>query len=527
MENNSNNKSNNSKQENATRRGNSARRNRSRRPDNYDPKTKSVKTQGSNDVSWYAQNADLLKGSASVSFYTTVGDKNPLQKYGDSIPGVCALRWSPNLVMNGALQQAANSIYSFTVHANSRNYSYDPADQMMMILAGASVFSFLAHGIRAYGTMMRFNGQDKFTPNALIEAMGFNYDDLRSNLNKMWFDLNERITRCSQIWIPNTMPLIQRWFWMNSHIYRDGASVKAQYYMFVPEMVYYYDETSSETGTTLVARRWNQTGAKWSDYVGLLDLMIERLLRSEDRGIIFGDLLKAYGADKLYAINTISSDYKTEPVYDIEVLTQIENATITGLTPANIIQDQYGTIIQTWKQDTVANFNAGNYFGSNLNVLNFHQLETPTPEQIMVATRLKCMGVAADTTGNLVDTTKLGIYPAIAGTETITAMMLWYMDYSSGTGTPTSKWIGPYDLAHSWLNTHSMAMYMAFDWAPWLYFNASFDIKTMGTQFTGTPTFGKTDYVLGEYDNYTLISSEELKKMHTTAAYGLFGVPQI
>lgn len=112
----------------------------------------------SNDVLWYAKTPELLRSAASIPFSTTLGTK-PEFTIPTAVPGVLQIDWAPTVGGMEArpINQAANSIYSFTVHANSRNYSYDPADQMKMIIAGMQVFSALAAGIRAYGVMLNFS----------------------------------------------------------------------------------------------------------------------------------------------------------------------------------------------------------------------------------------------------------------------------------------------------------------------------------------------------------------------------------
>lgn len=282
----------------------------------------------SNDVSWYAKTPELLRAAASLPFSITTGAK-PEFTIPEAVPGVLRIRWTPAVGGSDGnpINQAANSKYSFTVHANSRNYAYDPADQMKMILAGSQVFSAIAAGLRAYGIMHRFEQRDYYTPQALVSAMGFSYTDLRSNLANMWYGLNELIARSQQIWIPNDMPVITRWFWLNSNIYRDGGSIKAQYYIFQQRFFWKYVLGTSLESTNLESVAWPDD-CTWSQYLGFVDSLIQPLLDSQDRGIIFGDILKAYGPDKIYALNNIDNTYVVEPVYDREVLTQIENLTV-------------------------------------------------------------------------------------------------------------------------------------------------------------------------------------------------------
>lgn len=491
-------------------------------------------TNKSNDVRWYANSPELLKAAASLSFYNTVG--LPLQMPNNRVvPGICTLEWTPVIGMgdNAPIQQAANSIYSFVVHANSRNYSYDPADQMMLILAGASVFSAIAMGIRAYGVMRRFSGQDYYTPAGLIHAMRFDYSNLLGNLSQMWFDLNEMIDRVSQIWVPNVMPVIERWFWMNSNVYKDAQSAKAQYYMFVPTQFYQLSETAEETGTSLQPIVWSGKfdGSSmhyftWAEYTTIVRSMINSLLNSQDRGIIFGDILKAYGAEKLYSIKPITSDYILEPVYDREVLSQIENATKVPIYPGAITQDATGHILQNWNNyslETLAN--TGMYL-PNKAVLNFHQAEQPTPEQIMVATRLTALNMKVYEKNVDGSTISMRVGPAVCGTEIIFRVLGWAQAKQSD-GTFKINPGALADIYTSQLNFATAALWASFDWCPWMYMLSGKTTTEIGNLNKGDEYSAGMSNMMGDWDNYTLVNRDEMYKLHLAAIYSEFGVPQM
>lgn len=470
----------------------------------------------SNDVSWYARNAELLRSAASIPFSTTIGMPLDFDRT-TSVPGVMTLQWCPIVggAYNAPLNQAARSLYSYLVHANSRNYSYNDPDLMIMIMAGANVFSAYALGVRAYGTMRRFSQLDYYTPEALVTAQGFNYEDLKKNLSRMWFDLNELSARLTQIWVPNTLPVFNRWFWLNSNIYKDGDSAKSQYYQFVQSQFYQYIAPASGGAGKLQPYIWVSGASKsntWDEYMNMMNSLLDTLLSSEDRGIIFGDILNAYGADKIFAVNAISSDYMVEPVYDKEVLTQIENATVTRWRPANVEQDTVtNTLVQRW--NTGATLDNG-YFAPSVQVLNFHQIEPPTPEQIMVATRLKVAGCyTVNYTGG--STTVLELSPDAYGTEIIVGVTVVNYNWTGGTKSMnyllvTTDLLKPQS---DTINTLSVYRWSAFDWAPWIYMTGTVTQPTSADQHIEI----KATRALGDWDNYTFISVAELNKMHTTA----------
>lgn len=481
---------------------------------------KDAKAKDCNDIRWYAGNSMLLQASASYNVSSSVGEQiitlpSPTNTSGNenSVPGVMAIRYFPYLSggTGDAIQRAKSDMYSFVVHANSRNQSYDDSDLMMVHIAGSQVFAAYALGVRAYGTMRRFAQEDQYTPEALVSAMGFQYSDLKSNLSKMWFDLNELAARLQQIWIPNVTPVTERWYWMNSHIYRDGNSVKSQYYVFTPVLFYRFNETAEETGSSLDVYPWAPSLHTWEQYMSMINSLIDRLLNSQDRGIMFGDILKAYGADKLYAVTGVDANYVYEPVYNSEVLTQIENLTVWPIaTPSGVIQDDNG-VIRT--QMTLASASTGYYVLAS--VLNFHQLQPPTPEQIMIATRLKAVGV----TCNAVVGTEFRYAPQFAGTEVVSSIAVtskyWLADGTNSYQSNSLSTLQP-------LTGINLYRWCAFDWAPWVYSNpTALQLPTAVGSVGAEP--GARPY--GDWDNYTFLDAETLRKMHLTAVYSEFGVP--
>lgn len=497
-----------------------------------------------NAIMWYAHNPELLKAAASIPFSTTVGQKlmlnpNPGENEAylmDTVPGVMALNWIPmfgSLDLD-ALNSSASSIYSFVVHANSRNTKYEAADLMQVILAGAMVFCAIGAATRAYGTMRYFDQRNEYLPQGLVRAMGFNYFDLRNNLSQMWFDINELIARSTQIWVPNTLPFLDRWYWLNSNVYKDAESVKAQYYVFTQDKYFMLNETGFESGGalsvistsytptspvnfmpfTMHSSATTFTGHKWSEFKAMINALLDALLLSEDRGTIMGDMLKAYGSDKIYALQPVPVDYMITPTYNAEVLSQIENAMVMQLDWSAITQSN-GRLEYTWAN--WLDITASQWYSvlPERQVLNFHQPEVPTPEQVMVATRLKPCGttyIPGGTTG-----TGLAI-PKAVGTE----LVVWtgFVDQLTRTANDMERYVTLYNGQVSISLDQfipSIQKQEAFDWSPWIYIANQTDITA-------------TTYVnaaIGDYDNYTIVDSIELAKLHNTAVYSEFGVPTI
>nr|AVX53607.1 putative capsid [Marmot picobirnavirus]AVX53708.1 putative capsid [Marmot picobirnavirus] len=559
-----------SKNDNQRGKSNSKRRKRSSRGRVQNGDAPQVKRDGikdiaeteyGNDVSWYAHNVELLRAAASLPFSNTVGTKLPfvnMNKGLTSVPGVMTISWTPSFggSVVDPINQAAKSVYSYVVHANSRNTSYTDQDLMIMIVGGAQIFSALAWITRAYGCMKLFDQRNMYLPQSLITAMGIDYADFKSNLSDVWFQINEWIARSSQIWIPNTMPFIERWFWMNSNVYMDGDSYKSQMYVFVPSNFLGLDETYDEQGGALVMMG-NQSSEpkpltydemkaaevvgcggnffsptrpdyqyKWSRIKGLINAMFDLLLSSEDRGVIFGDILKAYGTDKLYALKPIPVDYTISPVYDREVLTQIENCIVCqGVYTSTLSQviTPVASLNQTFLLQSYNDQTPGKIYRSVLPddaVLNFHQSEVPIPEQIMVATRLRAQGMRNKTNGT--SGKLVGFTPLYTGTEIVNRITTWMID---GSGAPYPTVLPTItDDSADMLTARQIMLWASFDWAPWLYVIESgegYPDWNGGNTHPNPGWYG----AIGEWNQYTFTSPHLMEKLHRTALYSEFGVP--
>nr|AVX53593.1 putative capsid [Marmot picobirnavirus] len=520
-----------------------------------------------NDISWYNHSPELLKSAASLPFASIIGQGLswtsgvPIQ----SVPGIMSIGWDPSiggeLNDNGAINQAATSTYSYLVHANSRNYTYEAADLMLAIMAGAEVFSILGAMIRAYGVAHKYSEANRYLPDGLLTAMGFQPDDIRKNFSRMWFDINLLIDRSKQIWIPNTMPFLMRRFWLNTTLFKDSSDVKGQIYVFVQNDYLSYQSTTIETGGALL-----ETGCgpqpytefhpaeqqyTWDQWMSVAEYMLQKLLDEEDRGIMYGDILNAYGADHIYALPTITSDYTVEAVYSEEVLMQIENlVTSRSVTQCGVGQVE-GLLVPIYKHAIITPTQPLEAGLPGVQALNFHFNTQPSPEAIMVATRAKTAGMVYIKAGNIIVSSSWNpdyqCRPANAiassakatdlrvstcGTEICTSIRLWFRDLKRSSGPSkyfaweliqcASQWAtGDTDIA-------TRAFLMSFDWHPFLYEvqsgpkdNPDFPSDTEELLYTGTVA------AYGDYCNYTQISSANLERLHSVALYSEFGVPQM
>lgn len=503
-----------------------------------------------NDISWYLKNPELVRSSATIPMVPILGRMFSGVK---QVPGIITYYWDPavgpastSYISRGnpsqpvkmtsppdALQLCADSMYSFLVHANSRNYSYNSTDLMIMVLAGMEVFVAIENMKRAYGVSKYFEATNAYIPDALVYSLGFTPTDLRNNLGQAWFDINRLIERTRTIWIPNVFPILDRWLQLSSDVYCDAAGQYSQLFATVKSSFFMYSETTYQQGGALIPFKFQSGGSpalpnpsgnavSWNQWVRMADDMIDALVNSEDRGIIYGDLLNAYGAANIYAMSPIDAGYTVAPTYSVEIAMQLENLTLHPARLLGIVQYENG-LYPLYTPPAVMNTK---YTVEN-SIVNFHFPESPTPEDIVEATRAKTQGFAAvkypvaPDTGNSLELANI-VVPAAAGSEIFFGYRLWVDPRTI----PSLQ--GTQFVTNSEVDGHLMA----FDWHHFCY-----DVDRTGTVFpttvpdtdveNGTVYTSKLIEAYGDYDHYGVVNVNELRDIHSVAMMSLFDVPQI
>ena len=493
-----------------------------------DPHYTRAETRGMNDAAWYAENEFLLKDAASLAFSNALG--TPYDLKGKShlstelwTPGIMGITTAPAVGISVGAESpvnvAARNIYSFVRHANSGHSNYDSPDLMLYLLAMDQVYSFYAWCVRAYGTLRVYNQKNRYLARALITAMGFNYDDILANLADFRYFINSFAVKAGSLCVPNTMSYFTRHAWMYSNVYQDSPSAKSQIYVFKPYDFLHFEPVSSGTGGSLVVSM--ASGGSWQGLNNVTfaqvrtlgKMLIEPVITSEDMNIMSGDVLKAFGDSGVLKVNSVAEDYVVLPVYNEEVLSQIENITVVGnpydATEFNITQSPTGDLqFNPRFSDPTERLLMDKLF-------NMHK-DDVSPAEVMVASRLTPIA----TTRVEHDTFMLTPL-STCGTELVTNLIIYGYNTHAGAiqqivnygmfNLPSGSATGDVLQYQEALNT--IAKYVNFDWAPMLalIWGAN-DAKT----FRG---------LIGDEDNYTIVNSDDLFKMHETALLSEFNVP--
>lgn len=488
----------------------------------------------SNDVGWYTRSKEIALAASTIGFSQVTGLAD-----GNNIvyPGMMVIPWITSLggAANPSIKQAADEIYSYVVHKNSRNTSYTSADMMSLILGAKEAYNAIAVLIRIYGAMLDYNSLNRYQPKAVVEGSGCKFSTAIQSYHKMAFDINLLIAKIKQIWIPNTMPVFEREFWMCSHVYMDADTPKAQFYMYTPYAVRIYNETADDQGAILnpvlwlpdISQRPNETGftaslKTWDQLVTLVDSLITALVDSEDRGLICGDMLKAYGEENLYRVNFMDIAYSLSPVYDPEVLEQMSNTTFCRPMPllqlpvfrrfinANRILE---AVNPNYTPTSTPNLPQGVNMRIESPLLNMHL--SPTPENVMVATRMMARGNVFRTTNNVVAT----VIPEYCGTEVAYWPIILY--YDKGNSAEFTAVTVDANLASYTTLSKPVVKYKYFDWAPIIYLGST--VPTYGDNGSAIVNENIIDY-LGDIQN-AVVASDSINRMHIAAVLSEFGVP--
>lgn len=212
-----------------------------------------------NDASWYAKNEQLLKAAASFPYGYPMGTSLPpsIPKTGISIsndqnvPGICVLPYLPTIGKSESgsspINLAAKLQYSNIRYANSGTTYGDPSDLMMYYLAIDSMYMFHQMCVRAFGTIRTYNYMNRYYPQAVVRAMGLDFDDLNSKITQFWGFINTFAVKLQSFAVPGDISYFVRHSWLTSGIYLDSNTSKAQTYLFQPVGYYQWVEVTSGT----------------------------------------------------------------------------------------------------------------------------------------------------------------------------------------------------------------------------------------------------------------------------------------
>lgn len=265
------------------------------------------------------------------------------------IPGIMAFGVHPSIGWsdqpNSPINLAAQNIYAFVTHANSRNASYEAPDLMTYFLGVTELYKMWQYGARLYGVMRNYSALNKYTPEVLIKAMGFNPAGI--DICKLRGQLNLLSSKISSLVLPAVLPGLTSEMNLFSQVYVDSENSRAQMYVFYPSHYWLYTDAYASTGAGLVQTEtpaatyqlWN-----YEEYLTALNQMADNILASKFMGVMAADIIKAFG-DKIYTCPTIPEEYVVYPTYADDFLETINNLCVLPTPGIRTVDwDNYATI---------------------------------------------------------------------------------------------------------------------------------------------------------------------------------------
>lgn len=505
---------------------------------------------GNNDPAWYGSNAELLRDACSIPYSWAVGTPidlaNPLNVTATdrkiTIPGIQTIKLMPSVGVSvdpsSPINIASQANYTFVRHENSGSSNYDAPDLTMYIMAMTQVYSYICFLQRCYGIATLFAQKNRYLPTALLKAAGVDADAIQNNLADFRYNINVLINKAASFAVPNTMPIFNRQAFIYSNLYTEGESIKDQLYQYAPAAFWKFkwNETTSK-GELESVPFTTANGASVTALIAYGSDMLSRLIYDEEINIMSGDILKAYGADRVIKLAPLTTDFPIIPIYNLEVLEQMKNATITradvftgaGLTqdPTNgwimhqIVARNTGEGVSTpWMKDaTIKAFQS--YVGNRLVTTSSNDV---TPEKTMENTRLVAVSNFYQNNGS-------DSYCLIAcGSELAVSCEWTYLAVSTVNGIDTVSYAYKYgqyadaflcttDAVQTASETNTVLQSNHFKFKPAQYMQF---FKQTGSTNAGEFV---TSMLSWDVDNYAVLTYQDVLRMHEAAIMNELFVP--
>lgn len=497
-----------------------------------------------NDAAWYGSNAFLVNDSASLAWSTPIGSPTTSlaegvnYNYAIGQPGIMTLDIIPVLGYSedntSAVNIAARNVYSFVRHVNSGHANYDAPDLMLYMMALDSAYSFLCWMTRTYGYLMLYSMYNRYLPDALLAANHVDAADLRGHIVDLRAFINMYTVKLGSLVLPASMPVTARHCWMYSGFYADSPNMKAQLYQYAPKGFYRYDELNGAGKLVFEPLVPNgTTGAdkllKFSDITAYATKLLNSIVTSEDCAIMSGDILKAFGPEGIIKLPYLEETYVILPTYSVEVLSQIQNATVLGGTfeakdfeITQIVSTDPrtgGAIVQKPRfQPSLGNVTHTKPLYDNFKGPRYmYQFgEQDDPSQNMVSSRLMVFGTP-DFKGD-----KAYVNLTTVGTEIVTSARITTLNTDGSIYIhPGASMLSYADSAQGFIALTIYACMVAkFSFHPSIAFYSAYYFKD-DVQKEATTLLG----IMDDVSNYTTVTEDVIKRMHDTALLSLYNVP--
>lgn len=540
-----------------------------------------------NDSKWYTKFPVVAKGVGNLPWYFRQGET--LGNLGEgtksiTLPSVLLYPYVPTpgytALPSDAFNQIARTTW-LTLHRKYRGLgTYEQADLGIAMYAILDCFTSLAKMERIYGVLNYYTSRNLAIPVGILSAMGFQADRagyIGTKLAEFRANINQLILKAKQLCLPKGMTLLDKEVRMNSMIFKDSKSFRANIYLFDKCGYWLWTPTTFKTGSGLTFVQYSRTENP-DIYVTLdslyqdLQTQMEALLSDSDINRMCSDVIAAIGTENIVSAQLIPENYFVEPVYDESWNVEIHNGivipvsgfakigtNVVGLTNNRFSKNVFDGVpnatnniyLHIWQENNVIQFRP--YIGANKaeGTMDYVALietsdayyiassptsytgqrclipskrvlfdtweEEPAFDEIIEMAQFSVGGDHKNIT--VTDTASksrniIGTDLNCVGTEIMLLPRVVKMNGGFGTLSTLPPTVLS-SLSMAGIGADAFAGILTkFDWHPLYYIDSAFNETNFG-EYNGS------DYILGDLDNPIMVNMNDLKHIHNVSNLSL------
>lgn len=482
-----------------------------------------------NDISWYNHYPEYLSNVSNINYGYQLGSKLDY-KVGGAYPGVnvfspttagiLTIDFVPTFgsaegTVDSPINKVAIQMYAAERQKLGSRADYEANDNIMYFGAMDSAYLVYALGAKIYGCLRQSSPFNNYFMHPMLESMRCDYDSFATNMSDFRATINQFAIFLNSRLIPDSFDIFKRHMWLMTNMFMDSDTPKAQIYNFMLEGYYTYTEVTdgpSKLAYKALPRTGTNSKFTLGDYKNLVNSITVSLLNSTDIDQMSADIGKAF-ENSVFNLSLIPEEYMTPITYSKEVLSQIENITLTGnVISGDIIQEmtlpqhvsprvKQDLMVLIWNNDqaeTVAALKGGWTCKRSVNL----HIPNPNEQDSMIATRGIVIPKSISVEGG-----KVVMIVGPRGTEVFTVGYMTYFNADKSlTNNSYTAIMVPGNAVHQAMMS-KIAVWSQFDWAPSITYVAP-DNKTL-VRFQ-------------DIDMYSLVDSDQISEMHVCALFSEF-----
>lgn len=329
----------------------------------------SIRTNGGSNPNSYSNagysNEEIKQIVGSVQFPPYIGVPMPEFKSDSTypshgIPTVCEIPFMTTYgyahgLPTDTLNTAAIHLHSMIVSKlNRATKSYDANDLMVACICCDSLITVYNYFKTLVSQVMTYTSDNRALPRVTVEAMGFNFEDIRDNINDVRVYLEIFSAKLNSLQIPKVMNASDDHLYLTSNVFCDDNSVYPQIYVFRLKNYYVFDQTTEPGKTNALCKNLGVVSGtdklKAADVARILDEMYNALFTSYDFGNMLADLRTAIPNVEIMLQDPTFDAVST--VYDKDILMALHNATPAefvdpmSLTVKSAVDSNYAAVLE-------------------------------------------------------------------------------------------------------------------------------------------------------------------------------------